>query len=108
MTEERTSAAQRHYTPFDRLAVARANRAAIDAAAPGATRETLIDLFQGRAPWRTIRAWRQGERFMPAWARELLDARGVMIRERAARLPAGPGMEAGWRNVKGYQLNMRR
>jgi hypothetical protein len=22
--------------------------------------------------------------------------------------PVGPGMEAGWRNVKGYQLNMQR
>lgn len=108
MAEEGTNAGQSHTTGFDRLVVARANRQAIDAAAPGATRETLIELFQGKAPWRTIRAWRAGERFMPAWARDLLDARGAMVRQRAAMLPAGPGKQAGWRNVKGYQLNMRR
>lgn len=69
---------------------------------------TLVALFDGRASYHTIRSWRRGQAGMPQWAIDLLrakhDARGAML----STLVAGPGRSAGWRNVKGYQLNMRR
>lgn len=106
--DECSNAARDHTAKFKRLAVAAANRNALDLVRPGATLNQLVAFFGGRATARTVRSWLQGERFMAPWAIETLRAHGTSILARADMLPTGPGSQAGWRNVKGYQLNMRR
>lgn len=105
---EDRNAAQRVASKFNRLVVSEANRRALHSMMPAATPRQLVPLFQHRTTERTIKAWMRGERFMPQWAIDILDAHGAMIQARAAEVPRGPGQSAGWRNVKGYQLNMRR
>lgn len=105
--QEGTNAPQGHTATLDRLDVARANRTVLDLVRPGATLDQLVTFFGGRTTRRTVRAWLQGERFMAPWAIEMLRAHGATVLARADVLPRGPGKQAGWRNVKGYQLNMR-
>ena len=49
--------------------------------APAVTRESLLELFDNRASYEAIKAWRFGWRRAPLWACELLKAK---IRFRAA------------------------
>jgi len=40
---------------------------------PPCNRKALVALFQMRAPWRTARSWRNGERTPPAWALVIIE-----------------------------------
>lgn len=84
-------------------------RNAIDRAvrmlAPDDRPQTLVDLFDGRASYHTIRGWRRGQVGTPQWAIDLLrakhDARGSLL----AELVAGPGPRAGWNNLGAYRAS---
>lgn len=106
MAEERTNAARDVVADLDGL-VAPLEKL-IAWLAPDGRRETILALFDNRTTWNTIRDWRRGKRHVPQWAIDALTARGAMIEATARQLKTGPGQSAGWRNVKGYQLNMRR
>lgn len=108
MAEEGTNAPRDHSGKFKRLV---APRNSVDHAIRVLARddqpETLVALFDGRASYHTIRSWRKRAR-APQWAVDLLRAKTATWRAAVDAMLVGPGRAAGWRNVKGYQLNMRR
>lgn len=105
MAKEGGNAARNHSRWFAGVDVGEANRRALHAIFPGATPRQLVPFFQHRTTARTVKAWMLGERFMPQWAIDIVDAHGAMVRAQAAAIPRGKGKAAGWRNLAGYQLN---
>lgn len=61
----------------------------LELCAPPITQQKLLDLFNNRASFAAIRAWRYGWRAPPLWASELLRAK---IRARAAATLAKESM----------------
>lgn len=108
MTKERSKAPRDHTGRFERLAVPRNTvDRAIRLLAPDDRPATLVSLFNNRAGYHTIRGWRKRGR-APRWAVELLQTKTAAWRAAVDAIEIGPGPSAGWRNVKGYQLNMQR
>jgi len=107
MEEERTNAAQSHVAGFNGLGVTAATRL-FDLLWPGASSYQISEALGARVSPAHVRMWRTGARPLPQWIRELARARMQAIGDTLENAPTGPGSQAGWRNVKGYQLNMKR
>ena len=107
MAEEQTNATQNHASNLERLEVTPAARL-FDLLWPGANAREISDALGARVSPAHVRMWRTGARPLPSWIRDLARARMSAIDAAIKANPAGPGKQAGWRNVKGYQLNMRR
>lgn len=69
------------------------------------TPANVAAFFDNRASVNTIRSWRNGNRHIPPWARQLIRDKIAMAEQALAELPIGPGQSAGWRNVAGYVAN---
>lgn len=107
MAEERTKAAQSHCSGFEQVGVTAARRA-IDLMWPGMSSQQIADALGARITASNVRQWRTGLRPIPPWVRELIAARAAALADAIGNAKAGPGSQAGWRNVRGYQLNRLR
>jgi len=104
MTE---SAPQEHVKPLRRHKVSNGLDAAIQELLPAPIpRQSLIDLFEDRASFTAITAWRFGWRAPPQWAADLLgskiQAKINRLAKRRAAIPVqigGPG-ERGARHLR--------
>lgn len=80
--------------------------AALKRLVPSGRRADLIALFDGRAPWLTIRDWRRGRRSIPQWARDLLQEKAQQLHRDVdailAVAPRGPGCRAGLKNLMAW------
>lgn len=70
---------------------------------PGASSYQLAEVLNV-APAH-VRMWRTGARPLPTWVRELAATRAAAITDALNATPAGPGQQAGWRNLPGYLAN---
>lgn len=69
------------------------------------TPANVAAFFENRASVNTIRSWRNGNRYIAPWARQIIRNKIAAAKEAIDDLPTGPGMKAGWRNVAGYTAN---
>jgi hypothetical protein len=74
---------------------------------PVTTRRAILDLFEHKAPWETIRTWRKGHRAAPHWAIDMLERKARDRADQLQLLVAGarqqkekrPGLKAGALNL---------
>ena len=76
---------------------------AINGVVPSGNYAELRTLFQNRASIESIRKWKRGERNMPQWAIDILQARAAP----SMRLKTGPGLQAGKYNLPSIKEKAR-
>ena len=102
--KEAHNAARDHAGRFKRSALPRnAIDRAIRTLAPNDRPQTLVDLFDGRANYHTIRSWRRGQVGTPQWALDLISAKLEGPLAALKREKAGPGIKAGFGNLGAYR-----
>lgn len=72
------------------------------------TPQRITELFDNRTSYGVIRSWRDGRRYVPPWAREIIRNKIALAADAERALAHGPGQSAGWRNVAGYHANQGR
>lgn len=82
---------------FDRSVVAA--RKAIERMAPSGKPEDIVAAFGGKTSWGVIRAWRDGRRHIPQWARDMIRDHAMRTIELLDEVPRGPGQRAGDKNL---------
>lgn len=107
MAEERTETAERHSGGLAPVELA-AQRRALRLMWPGMTSRQIADALGSRVTAGRVRQWQAGLTPLPQWVHDHISAHAAAMAEAIGNTKAGPGSQAGWRNVKGYQLNMRR
>lgn len=76
---------------------------AINGFVPSGSYAELRALFKNRASIESIRKWKRGERHMPQWAIDILQARAAP----SMRLKTGPGLQAGKYNLPSIKEKAR-
>jgi hypothetical protein len=96
-----------HVRDFDLSPAPRPVERLIREFVPVITRQAVVDLFERKAPWESIRSWRKGHRATPLWALDLLERKAL---ERLAEIQSQinlarrqtkerPGLKAGALNL---------
>jgi hypothetical protein len=99
-------AAPGHLGPLANLTGTVVTRAPIvDELFPGMTSAAIAAALNSRASGAQVRQWKTGQRPVPAWVREYATVKIERLKRALAETPTGPGREAGWRNVSGYNAN---
>jgi len=59
---------------------------------PSGRRAEITALFDGKAPYNSIKDWRKGRRYPPAWAIDMVQKRVAEIADHASKIRSGPGV----------------
>lgn len=65
--------------------------------------DLIVNLFDGRTTYDTIRQWQHGRRSIPQWAIDLLKSKVARINETVDALRPGPGREVTRRNLTSWR-----
>jgi hypothetical protein len=97
-------AAPGHSRDFNPKAVTPA-AVALRAMWPGKSSVEIAAALDNRITPSNVRQWRNNLRPIPPWVRVIMRAWAAEVAETLEATPTGPGSQAGWRNVSGYNAN---
>lgn len=95
--QNNTRAAPHHSDNLGHNVVAIAK--ALSVLAPDDNTDQVCKAFNNRTSYGVIRSWRDGRRYMPTWAVELMQHKLTGALDATKQIARGPGQRAGLRNM---------